>query len=183
MTLVIILKLNRQLNHMNSEEFKMQVLPLNTKLYYFALRYLKDSEDAKDAVQEVFVKLWVISDKLGSYSKLKSFIYTVTRNLCLDKLKAKRTYSLPETNKMEPVQSGTPAKELDDYERLQLVKNIIDGLPEQQRHVVQLRDIDECTFEEIAEILDMELNAIRVNLSRARKKIRDEVAKIYDYGI
>ena len=168
---------------MNVEEFKMRILPLNNKLYYFALGYLKSKEDAQDAVQEVFIKLWAIREKLSSYVNLNSFVYTVTRNLCLDKLKAKKTVSLPEYNRNEPSQQQTPAIQLNDKEKLNLVKSIIEKLPDQQRSVIQLRDFDECTYEEIAEILNMELNAIRVNLSRARKKVRDEIAKIYNYGI
>ncbi len=167
---------------MSTEEFKLEVLPINQKLYYFALRFLKSAADAEDAVQEVFLKLWNIRDKLSTYNSIEAFAYTVTRNHCLDKLKAKRTYSMEDSLRTEPGHANaTPAKRTEDVEKLALVKQIINELPEQQRMVIQLRDIDECTYDEIAEMLDMQLNAVRVNLSRARKKVRDEIAKIYNY--
>ncbi|MEA3445593.1 MAG: sigma-70 family RNA polymerase sigma factor [Bacteroidota bacterium] len=169
---------------MSTEEFKLEVLPINQKLYYFALRFLKSAADAEDAVQEVFVKLWKIRDKLGTYNSIEAFAYTVTRNHCLDKLKAKRTYSIEDSMYGEPGQANaTPADRTEIVEKLALVKKIISDLPEQQRMVIQLRDIDECTYDEIAQMLDMEPNAIRVNLSRARKKVRDEIAKIYNYEV
>ena len=169
---------------MSTEEFKMEVLPINEKLYWFAYRFLKSAADAEDAVQEVFVKLWKHREKLSTYNSIEAFAYTVTRNHCLDKLKAKRTYRIEDTFYQDPGQStSTPVQRTEDLEKLALVKKIIAGLPEQQRMVIQLRDIDQCEYKEIGEMLDMELNAVRVNLSRARKKVRDEIAKIYNYEV
>ncbi len=167
---------------MSTEEFKLEVLPISRKLFYFALRFLKSAADAEDAVQEVFLKLWKIRDKLATYNSIEAFAYTVTRNHCLDKIKAKRTYLIEDSMYGDPGEANaTPADRTEIVEKLRLVKEIISGLPEQQRMVIQLRDLDECTYDEIADMLDMQLNAVRVNLSRARKKVRDEIAKIYNY--
>jgi len=166
---------------MTIEDFKSRVLVLNNRLYLYAYRYLKGKEEAEDAVQEVFMKLWVIKEKLDTYKNLEAFAYRVTRNLCLDKIKAKKTVRLPDTPYSQPKQTYTPANKLEDSERFKLVQQIIDNLPEQQRLVIQFRDIDQYSYEEISDIMEIELNAIRVNLSRARKKVRDEIAKIYDY--
>ena len=74
---------------MNVEDFKIQVLPLQDKLYSFSLRFLGDSEDAKDAVQEVLIKLWKLRDNLENYRSILAFAMTVTRNHCLDRIKAR----------------------------------------------------------------------------------------------
>ncbi len=168
---------------MTNEDFQLSLLPMSQKLYHFAFRYLKRKEEAEDAVQEVFIKLWSIRDKLDKYKSLEAFAYTVTRNLCLDKIKAKKAMLVPDLKYNEPKQNNTPDKQLEDSEKLKMVQEIIDKLPEQQRLVIQFRDIDQFNFDEIAEMMGIELNAIRVNLSRARKKVRDEIAKLYNYEL
>ena len=169
---------------MEVEDFKIQVLPLQDKLYSFALRFLGDSEDAKDAVQEVFVKLWKLRDSLDSYRSLVAFAMTVTRNHCLDRIKAKRTIPI-EDNKVysSQVVNATPGDILEKKDLAEIVRKIINELPENQRSVIQLRDIDGFDNQEIGEILKMDANNVRVLLSRARKKVREELlANYYTHG-
>ena len=156
---------------MEVEDFKIQVLPLQDKLYSFALRFLGDSEDAKDAVQEVFLKLWKLRNSLDSYRSLVAFAMTVTRNHCLDRIKAKRTIPI-EDNKVYSSQNVniTPGDILEIKDLAEIVRKIINELPENQRSVIQLRDIDGYDNQEIGEILKMDANNVRVLLSRARKK-------------
>jgi len=165
---------------MEVEDFKIQVLPLQDKLYSFALRFLGDSEDAKDAVQEVFVKLWKLRDSLDSYRSLVAFAMTVTRNHCLDRIKAKRTIPI-EDNKVYTSQivNTTPGDILEKKDLAEIVRKIINELPENQRSVIHLRDIDGFDNQEIGEILKMDTNNVRVLLSRARKKVREELLANY----
>ncbi len=169
---------------MEVEDFKIQVLPLQDKLYSFALRFLGDSEDAKDAVQEVFLKLWKLRNSLDSYRSLVAFAMTVTRNHCLDRIKAKRTIPI-EDNKVYSSQivNITPGDILEKKDLAEIVRKIINELPENQRSVIQLRDIDGFDNQEIGEILKMDANNVRVLLSRARKKVREELlANYYTHG-
>ena len=169
---------------MEVEDFKIQVLPLQDKLYSFALRFLGDSEDAKDAVQEVFLKLWKLRNSLDSYRSLVAFAMTVTRNHCLDRIKAKRTIPI-EDNKVYSSQNVniTPGDILEIKDLAEIVRKIINELPENQRSVIQLRDIDGYDNQEIGEILKMDANNVRVLLSRARKKVREELlANYYTHG-
>ncbi|MDX2445098.1 MAG: sigma-70 family RNA polymerase sigma factor [Bacteroidales bacterium] len=169
---------------MEVEDFKIQVLPLQDKLYSFALRFLGDSEDAKDAVQEVFLKLWELRNSLDSYRSLVAFAMTVTRNHCLDRIKAKRTIPI-EDNKVYSSQivNATPGDILEKKDLAEIVRKIINELPENQRSVIQLRDIDGFDNQEIGEILKMDANNVRVLLSRARKKVREELlANYYTHG-
>ena len=166
---------------MTVEEFKIEVLPVKNRLFRLALRMLKSRVEAEDTVQDVFLKLWSRKEKLNEYRSIEAFAMVMTKNLCLDKLKS------PRSNKneiLEPdlkVMKGTPDKELEMKEKLNHVHRIIEKLPEQQRLIIQLRDIEGYEYNEIADVLEMNLNAVRVNLSRARKKVRDELIKKQDY--
>ncbi len=165
---------------MNVEDFKIQVLPLQDKLYSFSLRFLGDSEDAKDAVQEVLIKLWKLRDSLENYRSILAFAMTVTRNHCLDRIKARRTVPLDD-NKVYAGQvvNTTPGDILERKDLTEKIKRIIGELPENQRSVIHLRDIDGFGNQEIGEIMSMDVNNVRVLLSRARKKVREELLKNY----
>ena len=166
---------------MTSEEFKSEVLPVKNKLYRFALRLLGDVEEAQDVVQDIFLRLWTKRDNLSEYRSIEAFAMTMTRNLCLDKLKspASRKETFDETREMPD--NTTPYTRTETSDTIRLVKMAMDALPEQQRMVIHLRDIEECDFDEIAEITGLSLNNVRVILSRARKKIRDTLIKINNY--
>ena len=165
---------------MNVEDFKIQVLPLQDKLYSFSLRFLGDSEDAKDAVQEVLIKLWKLRGSLENYRSILAFAMTVTRNHCLDRIKARRTVPLDD-NKVYAGQvvNTTPGDILERKDLTEKIKRIIGELPENQRSVIHLRDIDGFGNQEIGEIMSMDVNNVRVLLSRARKKVREELLKNY----
>lgn len=169
---------------MNPEEFKIQVIPLKNKLYRLALRLLGKVEEAEDSVQDALVKLWTKKDELGNYNSVEAFAMIVTRNLCLDKIKSKsfQVERLPERPVHQEVQQD-PSEIMEYADMAQLIRKIVEELPEHQRTILHMRDIEEMEFEQIADILEMNVNAIRVNLSRARKKVRDTVLKIQGYEL
>ena len=169
---------------MNPEEFKIQVLPLKNKLYRLALRLLGKVEEAEDSVQDTFIKLWSKREQLQNYQSVEAFAMVVTRNICLDKIKSKsfRHEPLPERTKNEAIQRD-PGEIMEYTDMAGLIKRIVEVLPEQQRSILHMRDIEEMEFEQIADIMDMNINAVRVNLSRARKKVRDTVLKIQGYEL
>jgi RNA polymerase sigma factor (sigma-70 family) len=158
---------------MTHQEFKILVFPLKNKLYRFSKRILDDPEEAKDIVQEVFIKLWKKGDGLMEYKSIEALAMVTTRNLCLDKIKAKKYPSESIDNLRNEVEETGFDQKPDLSDLVQKVHHIIKTLPELQRTVIQLRDIEGYDFDEIAGILDMNENAVRVNLSRARKKIRE----------
>lgn len=168
---------------MDLREFKIQVFPLRNKLYRLANRLLDDSEEAKDIVQEVFIKLWNKRDKLDEYRSVEALAVITTRNQCLDKLKAKKYPTERLDNlKSDIPEPGTEMK-TDLTDLSEKIKEIIRQLPEQMKTIMQLRDIEGFDYEEIAEILGMNENAIRVSLSRARKKVREIMInnKLYEF--
>ncbi len=162
---------------MELEGFKKHILPLHQKLFHYACLLLKDKNEAEDAVQEVCLKLWKIRDTLEIYANVEAFAIKVTRNWCLDRLKAKKPMYVESylSFNQQTENDFDPLMRLELNEKMNFLFSIMDKLPEQQRMIVQLRDIEEREFEEIAEIMEMNINAIRVNLSRARNKIREEM--------
>ena len=169
---------------MFARDFKTEVLPISNKLMRFALQILQDEEEAKDVLQDVFLKLWQKREELSKIENIEAFAYRMMRNRCLDMIRARRTVSIDLLTKARlPEEESTDVDHLDMSNSVDLVKRIIAELPDLQRTIIHLRDIEQLEYEEIAEATQMNVNAIRVNLSRARKKVRDEILKIQGYGI
>ena len=169
---------------MLARDFKTDVLPISSKLLRFARQILQDEEEAKDVLQDIFLKLWQKREELVKVENLEAFAIRMTRNRCLDLIRSRKTVSLEVVNKNKPTEEDcSDTDHLENAEMAGLVKRIIAGLPDLQRTVIHLRDIEQLEYEEIAKVTDMNVNTIRVNLSRARKKVRDEILKIQNYGI
>ncbi len=169
---------------MLARDFKTDVLPISNKLLRFALQILQDEEEAKDVLQDTFLKLWQKRDELEKVENLEAFAIRMIRNRCLDVIRARRTVSLEIVkHKKMADEVSSDSELLENADSIGLIKRIISGLPELQRTIIQLRDIEQLEYEEIAEATELNVNAIRVNLSRARKKVRDEILKIQNYGI
>jgi RNA polymerase sigma-70 factor (ECF subfamily) len=168
---------------MLAKEFKTLVLPLSNKLLRFAAQITKNEEEAKDVVQDVFLKLWQKKETLKKVDNIEAYAMRMARNRCLDLLRSKRSVSIEEqapTNKVESVDLND---ELELSETALLIKKIIGRLPELQQKIIRLRDIDQLSFDEIEQLTEIKINAIRVTLSRARKTVRDELFKQHGYGI
>ena len=166
---------------MTTESFKTEVLPIKNKLYRFALRMLSDHEEAQDTVQEVFLRLWSKREKLDEYRSIEAFAMIITKNLCLDKLKSSRRRNIELKDQLETPGSITPYDHTEKTDMKNKAINIINTLPEQQKMVIQMRDVEGLDYDEIAEVMEMSLNNVRVNLSRARKKVRDILIKAQNY--
>jgi RNA polymerase sigma factor (sigma-70 family) len=169
---------------MDTIDFKKLVIPLCGRLYHFAHMMLRDRAEAEDAVQEVCLKLWKIRESLEQYNSLEAFAIKVTRNWCLDRLKAKKPVYIETYHTWIDKGSGEddPHQTLEFNDRLNRLYAILNKLPEQQRLIVQLREIEGLDYTAIEEIMDMNINAVRVNLSRARQKIREEMLKYESDG-
>ncbi len=167
---------------MTPEEFKIELLPLKNKLFRVALHLSGQREEAEDVVQEVYLKVWDMRHQLEKYKSVEGLMVTMTRNRCLDGLRRKKNRLLPLKPEIFHRSSDDLQKQTERSDLVQKVKKMMVGLPEQQRTIMQLRDVEGYDFEEISEITGFDGNYIRVNLSRARKKIRLEIEKIEKYG-
>ena len=168
---------------MKQQAFLNVINPVKDKMYRLALRLLTSREAAEDATQEVILKLWDRKEKLNDYANIEAFAMTVTKNHCLDELKSKKNSNLRIVHQNYENGSLSLQKELEFKDEISWVEKIIKNLPEQQQLVFQLRDVEQYEFEEIAEITQMNQTAIRVALSRARKKIREHLIQKHNYGI
>jgi RNA polymerase sigma factor (sigma-70 family) len=160
---------------MDINRFKLEILPLKDKLYRFASRLLEDQEEAQDAVQEVFMKLWNLQTKLDELNSVEAFAMKITKNHCLDRIKSRRTVSIEQTKSLlyNSDEQAKIERDVEVKDDVNYIKHLISQLPEQQRAIIQMRDIEGYDFEEIEEALELNVNTIRVNLSRARKRIRE----------
>ena len=152
-------------------------------MYRLALRLLVSKEAAEDATQEVLLKLWSKKQTLGTYNNLEAFAMTVTKNHCLDQLKLKQNNNLRLVHSNYEDGESSLQRKMEVQDDLNWVQKIIAVLPEQQKILIQLRDVEQYDYEEIAEMTNMKETAIRVALSRARKKIKEEMIKKHRYGI
>lgn len=164
---------------MHLQDFKSKIFPLKSKLYRFARWLLQNNEDAEDMVQEVFMKLWTMRETLGQYNSLEALALKMTKNMCLNKLKANKKNLVDIGQQNLPASTTTPDRELEHSHTAHTLTQIIQSLPHQQRLVVQLREVEELEIEEIARITELTENNIRATLSIARKRIR-EIYKHYE---
>ncbi|WP_291131327.1 RNA polymerase sigma factor [Flavobacterium sp. UBA7682] len=168
---------------MNQNEFMLLVNPFKDKVFRMAKRLLVSTEEAEDATQEVLVKLWNKNESLDEYKSVEAVAMTMTKNYCLDQLKSKRASNMKIVhNNFTDREAGLQQK-VEDRDTWNWVEKIMNNLPEQQKLIVQMRDIEEMEFEEIGKILEMNESAIRTALSRARKAIRENMIKTHHYGI
>ena len=168
---------------MTQTEFINIVMPFKDKVFRLAKRLLVSREEAEDATQEIILKLWKNQNKMGDYKNIEAFSMTMTKNFCLDKLKSKQAQNLKIVHSNYEDHNVSLQKEVELNDSLEWVNKIMADLPEQQKMVVQLRDIEQYDYDEIAKMLDMNQTAVRVALSRARKTIREKLTNTHNYGI
>ena len=168
---------------MNQTEFIHLVTPFKDKVFRLAKRLLVSTEEAEDATQEILVKLWNKNDSLEEYKSVEALAMTMTKNYCFDQLKSKRASNLKIVHTNFTDREASLQQKVEDSDTWNWVEKIINDLPEQQKLIIQMRDIEQYEFEEIAKILEMNETAIRVALSRARKTIRESMTKTHNYGI
>lgn len=166
---------------MKAEEFKASIIPLTGKLYRIAFRLLGDSSDAKDAVQEVFAKAWNMRERLSEINNKDAFLTTMIKNHCLDKIRTNHSLRGNEDDSRQYLTTESVEDRFIHEDTGKVIRNLIHKLPEQQREIMVMRDLEGLEFEEIQKLTQTNLNHIRVNLSRARKAVRDELLKLFNY--
>jgi len=171
----------------NKISFRNDVLPLKDELYRLALRITLNPADAEDVVQETMMKVWNRRAQWEQIESIEAFCLTICRNLSLDKTR-KMTGSEQslEANELEAPDSShgaNPEEQVIQQDRVRLVRRIIDNLPEKQRSVMQLRDFEGKSYKEIAAILDISEEQVKVNIFRARQAIKQKFIQAEQYGL
>jgi RNA polymerase sigma-70 factor (ECF subfamily) len=168
---------------MNQSDFLKVVIPFKDKVFRLAKRLLVSREEAEDATQELLFKLWRNKEKLSDYKNVEAFAMTMTKNYCYDRLKSKQASNLTLVHSNYKEKDTSLDKKVEYNDSVSQVHKLIEKLPEQQKIIIQLRDIEQYDFDEICKMVDMKPTAVRVALSRARKTIREELIKKHNYGV
>lgn len=168
---------------MELEIFRQRVLPAKDRLYRVAYWMLKDSDEAQDALQEGMLRLWINRQKLLLCDNVEAFAIRTVRNLCLDRLRSKSYKGRQGLEELKHTESGaaTPHQQTESANHHEVLKRLMLSLPEQQQWLLRLREVEELSYEEIEEITGMQVNAIRVSLSRARKTLREKFILVSSY--
>ena len=169
---------------MQTLDFRRDILPLKDKLFRLALRITFDRAEAEDIVQETLIRVWSKRDEWPQFSSVEAYCLTVARNLAIDRserMEARNVELTPEAEQMPDASS--PHERLVGKERLQLLRRLVASLPEKQRAVLQLRDVEEKSYKEIAEVLGITEEQVKVNLFRARQKVKQQFIDIDNYGL
>lgn len=173
----------KQPSTMQQSDFLNVVMPFKDKLFRLAKRLLVSTEEAEDATQEILLKLWRKNESISTYKNVEAFAMTMTKNFCLDRLKSKQASNLRLVHSNYGEEGSGLQKQFEAKDSVNWVQKIIETLPEQQKMVLQLRDVEQYEYDEIAEMLNMQPTAIRVALSRARKTVREKLVQKHSYGI
>lgn len=170
---------------MKKISFRNDVLPLKNELFRLALRITLNRVEAEDIVQDTLIKVWDRRFEWESIDSIEAFSLTVCRNLSLDRLRKKENSndSLEDVNIAEPVASSNPQDRMIQEDRVSLVRQIIDSLPEKQRSCMQLRDFEGKSYKEIAQVLDITEEQVKVNIFRARQMVKQKYLKLDNYGL
>ena len=160
---------------MTANEFKARFLPLSDGLFRIAFRYLEDTDDARDAVQDVFIKLWNSRETLDAVTSTEAYCYTLVRNICIDRLRRARKTVNPEEMPERSADDPPPDREVMTRETLRKTLRCIEGLPPKQRDIIRMRIFEELEYDEIARKLGMTEINTRVQLSLARKALKNKM--------
>jgi RNA polymerase sigma-70 factor (ECF subfamily) len=167
---------------MQLEQFKSDIVPLRQKLFMMACKYMPNKEDAEDAVQETLLRLWSIREQLDTVSNPGAFAMQITKNICIDRLRTQKEQTKIDDFCLE-ASDETPYSTTERNDTLAIIQQIIESLPELQRCIIRMRDIEGYELNEIAGITGTQVSAVTVNLSRARKKVRDQFIRIINYKL
>lgn len=170
---------------MKNISFQSDVLPLKNKLFRLALRITLNREEAEDIVQDALIKIWNLRDNWEKLDSIEAYSLTIVRNLSLDRIKKmdNNNSSLEEINTERADHTSNPSDRMIQKDKLDIVKSIINELPEKQRSCLQLRDIEGKSYREIAEILCISEDQVKVNIFRARQAVKQRFQQFDRYGL
>ena len=168
---------------MDQIEFSARLLPMKDKIFRFARSIVSDETEAEDVTQDIFEKLWARRDTLDTCTNLDGFVMSSVRNLCYDRLRNRQM----RTGKMESIKADSPTSTKghspETRDAAEIVGKLIEVLPDKQRTIIHLRDVEGYEIDDISAVVGMDAPTVRVLLSRARNSVRENMIKIMNYGI
>ena len=171
---------------MKKISFRNDVLPLKNELFRLALRITLNRVEAEDVVQETMIKVWNRRDHWDELESIEAFCLTICRNIAIDKTRKAENQNqslADEHDAPDHSYSSNPEEQAMQQDRVRLVRHLIDNLPEKQRSVMQLRDIEGKSYKEIAQILAISEDQVKINIFRARQAIKQKFIETEKYGL
>lgn len=166
---------------MSSDPFHTKILPLKDKLFRLAYSIVRERAEAEDVLQDVLVKLWSRRNEWAEIENLEAYTFRAVKNLALDRLASKinrKTDAIePEMEMLYFVEHQSPHHEMVREEHRKMINKCINELSENQQLVFQLREVEGMSYKEIAEVLSISEDLVKVSLFRARKKMKDLLIK------
>ncbi len=167
---------------MSTKLYNELIIPASDGMYRYALSIVHEPETARDVVQDCLAKIWNIRNDLSKIEKANAWAFRIVRNRCIEMLRRDRYADLDE--KVVNLQVSNPAdQEAINTDQMVWLKDVLDTLPKKQREVFHLREVEELSYQEIAETCELTESDVKVNIHRARKKVKDAMQKIDAYGI
>lgn len=169
---------------MKEISFQQDILPLKDKLFRTALRITLDTAEAEDTVQETLIRIWNKREEWNLIDSMEAYGMTICRNLAIDRTQRLSSQNIRlEDNPNDPASMHTPQESLENKEYLQIVRKLLAELPEKQQIILEQRDMEGKSYKEIAQELDITEDQVKVNLFRARQKIKKRFLEIEIYGL
>lgn len=166
---------------MSQYNFQTDILPLKNELFRLALRITMNRLEAEDVVQETLIKVWNKRNEWDDIDSMEAFCLTICRNLALDRLRHADNHTETLDGSMDPSdQSHTanPEEQTIQRNRVEVVRHLINQLPEKQRSCMQLRDIEGKSYRDIAAVMGITEQQVKVNIFRARQTIKERFQKL-----
>lgn len=169
---------------MQEISFRNDILPLKDKLFRLALRITFNRAEAEDVVQETLIRVWNKRDEWTQFGSMEAYCLVVAKNLAIDRSERKEARTVELTSEMEQTpEASSPYDRLVDKEQMKLIHRLVSELPEKQRLIMQLRDMEGKSYKEIAVVLHLTEEQVKVNLFRARQKVKQRYLDIDGYGL
>ena len=168
--------------------FRTDILPLKNELFRLALRITLNRDDAEDVVQETMLKVWNRREQWSELESIEAFCLTICRNVALDKMKRadSQNISLEESGEFEHADrsyAANPEEQAVQRDRVELVRKLVGQLPEKQRTCMQLRDMEGKAYKDIAQVMGITEQQVKVNIFRARQTIKQKFLQIEQHGL
>ncbi len=172
---------------MKKISFQNDILPLKNELYRLALRITLNPAEAEDVVQDTMIKVWNRREQWDEIESIEAFCLTICRNLSLDRMRKleNQNQSLEEGEHDSPDHSyaSNPEEQAMQRDRVELIRRLISELPEKQRSAMHLREFEGKSYKEIASIMAISEEQVKVNIFRARQAIRQKYIESEKYGL
>lgn len=150
--------------------------PFKNKLYRYALKILQSDVDAEDVMQEMLIRVWQRRDQFDEIENKEAWCMTVTRNLSIDKIRARKqnTRDISEYYTIADSEAAPDIK-TEDKENLKIVMDVLNTLPDKQKEIIHLRDIEGYSYREIGDMIGLSEDQVKVNLFRARQRLKEKL--------